>query len=239
MDLGATQRAPVALPLLALPIGDRDVVRAAFVWNLVVEIARLGGRAALVAPGGQAASPLWPEPGVGPLGAEVLLPNVQSLGELHRASIDAAVALAPDAFAGGVVLVRVPPQWLAGAKDGAGLLGWSLLLSSADSRDLAETYGLAKLLLRANAESQLGVTIHGARELSEARGAFSRVAEAAGRHLGSPLTSYGMLLDDLHVYRAIVSRRPIGLAHPQSRAARALRDVAQMLLDAAQERALV
>jgi MinD-like ATPase involved in chromosome partitioning or flagellar assembly len=42
--------------------------------------------------------------------------------------------------------------------------------------------------------------------------------------------SYGLLVDALHVYRAIVAQRPIGLAHPQSPAARALRDVAQLLL---------
>ncbi|MEE3325742.1 MAG: hypothetical protein VX252_00230, partial [Myxococcota bacterium] len=38
------------LPILALPMGDRDVVRAAFTWNLAVEIARLGGRARVVTP---------------------------------------------------------------------------------------------------------------------------------------------------------------------------------------------
>ena len=40
-----------------------------------------------------------------------------------------------------------------------------------------------------------------------------------------------LVVDDLHVYRAIVSRRPIGIEHPQSRAARALRDVARLVLD--------
>ena len=32
---------PAALPIVAVPVGDRDVVRAAFVWNLAVEVARL------------------------------------------------------------------------------------------------------------------------------------------------------------------------------------------------------
>ena len=35
---------PAALPLIGVPIGEQDVVRAAFAWNLAVEIARvLGG----------------------------------------------------------------------------------------------------------------------------------------------------------------------------------------------------
>ena len=232
-------RAPAALPLLALPIGDRDVVRAAFAWNLAVEIARLGGKAAIVAPRCDPESPLWPEPGIGPLGTKVMLPAANNLGELHRCALDASVQMAGDAHTGGVVLVRVPPSWLKSPHDGLGLLRWTLLLTSADSRDLVDTYGLAKLLLRASSESRIGVTIHGAGQPREARKAFTRLADAARRLLGRKITSYGMLVDDLHVYRAIVSKRPIGLAHPQSRAARALRDVAEMLLESARERAVV
>ena len=41
---------PAALPIVAVPVGERDVVRAAFVWNLAVEVARLGGSATLLAP---------------------------------------------------------------------------------------------------------------------------------------------------------------------------------------------
>jgi MinD-like ATPase involved in chromosome partitioning or flagellar assembly len=45
-------------------------------------------------------------------------------------------------------------------------------------------------------------------------------------------------ISDLHIYRAIVAQRPIGLEHPQSRAARALRDVASLLLADAKDCAL-
>jgi len=226
-----------ALPLVALPIGDRDVVRAAFAWNLCVEVARLGGRATLVAPACDAESPLWPEPGVGPLGAELVVCEAQGLGHLHRCALDVAVerAVATDPETGGVVLVRVPPVWLRGAADGAALLRWSLLFSSTDPDDLLETYGLAKLVRRAQVGARVGVTIHGVRRIGEARVAFQHLARTADENLGSPLASYGALVDDLHVYRAIVARRPIGLEHPQSPAARALRDVAGLILEDALE----
>jgi hypothetical protein len=45
----ARESAPVALPILTVPVASRDVVRAAFAWNLTVELARLGARAILVA----------------------------------------------------------------------------------------------------------------------------------------------------------------------------------------------
>ncbi len=227
-----------ALPLVALPIGDDDVVRAAFAWNLTVEVARLGGSAALVAPLPSVPSPAWPRPGRGPLGAEALFTRAQSLGELHRAALDVAVTRAADAADGGLVLVRVPPRWLLRAADGHGLLRWSLLFTSTERRELLETYALAKRIVAVGAESRIGVTVHGARRLADAERAFAHVADVARRHLRLAPVSYGLLVDDLHVYRAIVARRPIGLEKPQSPAARALRDVARLLLLDARNAAL-
>jgi hypothetical protein len=221
-----------------VPIGDRDVVRAAFAWNLVVEAARLGHSAALLTPGGHAAAPLWPEPGPGPVGAEVLVADAAELGALHRAALDAAVARAADAPDGGLVLVRIPPAWLRGARAGRNLLRWTLLFSSTERRDLLDSYSLAKWIFAGVEDARVGLTIHGARSIAEAERAFQRVAGASLAHLGRAPQSYGLLVDDLHVYRAIVARRPVALEHPSSRAARALRDVAQLLLDDARKASL-
>lgn len=227
----ATDR-PAALPILTIPIGERDVVRAAFAWNLAVEIARLGGSATLLAPEESEPSPLWPEIGPGPVGAEVSIATAGSLAELNRAALDVAVTRAADCPDGGVVLVRVPPDWLrGGARDGRALLRWVLLFASTEHRDLLETYGLTKRVLEGSGQARVGVTIHGARCIADAEQAFHRVADASARHLRHGLVSYGLLVDDLHVYRAIVSRRPIGIEHPQSRAARALQDVARLVLE--------
>jgi hypothetical protein len=212
-------------------MGERDVVRAAFTWNLAVEVARHGASSTLVAPEDDEPGLLWPEPGPGPLGSEIVLVDARGLGELYRAALDVAVARAADCRDGGVVLVRVPSPWLGDAAKGSGLFRRVLLFASLEPRDLLETYGLAKRLLSAVADTQVGITIHGARRISEAEQAFQLLAGVAARHLRRPLVSYGLLVDDLHVYRAIVSRRPIGLERPPSRAARALSDVARLLLE--------
>jgi len=230
---------PAALPIVALPIGERDVVRAAYAWNLAVEVARQGASATLLAPANCEPSPLWPEPGPGPVGAEVVLAEADGFGELSRAALDVAVSRAADSNDGGVVLVTVPPAWFDGAAEGRALMRWVLLFAAPEKRDLLEAYALAKRIVSANPETRVGVTIHGIRRVGEAEGAFRRLADAAARHLEHPLTSYGLLVDDLHVYRAIVSRRPIGLEHPQSRAARAVRDVARLLLEDARMQAVV
>jgi hypothetical protein len=213
-------------------------VRAAFAWNLTVELARLGARVALIAPGDASTAPLWPEPGRGPLGAEVVYVPARDVGALGHAAFDAAITGAADATEGGVVVVCVPPEWLVRGGPVRPLLRWVLLLGTPEAGDLREAYALAKLAYRRGSDPLVGLVIHGVRRRREAERAFARVAGVAARHIGRSPLSYGLLADDLHVYRAIASRRPIGLEHPQSRAARALRDVARMLWDDAQKMTL-
>jgi len=228
---GAPRLGAAALPIMALPVGERDVVRAALAWNLTVEIARLGASATLLAPQAAEVGLIWPEAGRGPLGAELVQSPAQDLGALYRDAADIAVRRAAEPSDGGVVLACVPPQWLRGSRDEGSLLRWALLFATPDARDLLETYSLAKLLLKRRPDATVGVAIHGVRRIVEAERAFHRIAGVAARHLGRAPRSYGLLVDDLHVYRAIVARRPIGLEHPQSPAARALRDVARLVLE--------
>jgi hypothetical protein len=225
-----TSAAPRAIPvpILGVPLGDGDVVRAALVWNLAVEIARLGSGGTIVAPAVEDAGSLWPEPGQGPLGTELVLTFAEDLGELATAALDVAASRSEESLEAGFVLVRVPPGWLEKGPVAQPFLRRILLFVSPDRRDLVETYSLVKRCFAAGAES-VGITIHGVRSVTEAEQAFLRLARASERHLGRPLTSYGLLVDDLHVYRSIVSRRPVGLTHPHSPAARTLRDVAKLV----------
>ena len=103
-----------------------------------------------------------------------------------------------------------------------------------------DVHGTADAAVRADGarRADLGFRDPRARRIEEGERAFSRLADTAQRHLGHSVVSYGLLVDDLHIYRAIVAHRPIGLEHPQSRAARALRDVARLLLDDAQDHTL-
>jgi len=218
-------------PLVAIPLGPRDVVRASFVWNLGIELARLGASTAILAPSGDEGSALWPEPGPGPLGSELVLSRAESLGALARAARTLVTARERETpHAPNVVLARIPPAWLERAEDGAALARRVLLFSSPDRRDLLETYALVKRVLALAPTAQIGVTIHGVRSIAEARAAFERLAHAAERHLLRSLVSYGLVADDLAVYRSIVARRAVSLSQPRSAAARSLGEVARLLL---------
>lgn len=230
--------APPPLPILGLPIGERDVVRTALAWNLAIETARLGGTAVVVAPLLDEGSPLWPEPGVGPLGTELVFCPANDLESLYQAATDLAVARAETASRGGIIFVRIPPSWLDGDGMKVNPIRWMLLLTSANRRDLHEAYELAKSLVRTNSRTEIGVTIHGVSAIAEARQAYDHLARISEEQLGLELSSYGLLVDDLHVYRAIAAQRPIGLAHPQAPATRALMDVARLLYEDARSRVL-
>jgi len=220
--------APYGVPVLGVPLRDGDVVRAALLWNLAIELARLGPQATIVAPAVDDATSLWPDPGQGPLGTELVLTFAEDLAELASAVTDVAATRREESVEPGLVLVRLPPGWLGKGATVQPFLRRVLLFASPDRRDLVEAYCLAKRCFAFGAEC-VGVTIHGARSVTEAEQAFLRLARTSERHLGRPLTSYGLLVDDLHVYRSIVNRRPIGLTHPHSPAARALQDVARLV----------
>ena len=224
-----------ALPIVAVPVAPEDAVRAALLWSLSIEIARRGGRSLLLRPATPDGDPsAWPRPGRQPLGAELVEVSARSLGDLYRASVDAALLRSAEGEPG-LVLVQVPPAWLAAPGDGAALLEWTLLLTRGDASDLRATWRLAKALVEARPEGRLGITIHGATSRQEAERGFATLARAARERLGREVASYGLLADDLHVYRAVTDRRPIGVSQPQSLAARALHDVAGTLLEDASD----
>jgi len=221
-----------ALPILGVPIGDRDVVRAALTWNLAVEIARLGRRAVVLAPASKTQTPLWPEAGIGPLGTEIRFCPARNLEELGAAAQELAKECADSGpRTAGTLFVRVPPEWLAASATAPLVISWWLLLSSPNQGDLGEAHDLAAAIRKADPAAKIGVTIHGVSSVDEAKRAYEHLSRRCETKLALDLLSYGLLVDDLHVYRAIVAQRPIGLAHPQAPATRALMDVARLLCE--------
>jgi hypothetical protein len=218
-----------ALPVLGLAVGDRDVVRATLVWNLAVETARLSGTAVLLTPESEQAAPLWPEPGPGPLGCELIVRPAKDLASLYDQAHEIARERAEDNRGGGTVFVRIPPEWLQSEMAPPGHPRWHLLLSGRRPAELDEAIETAAQLIRTHPGSDIGLSIHGVTRVEDARRAFEHASERLERETGQAFVSYGLLVNDLHVFRAIAAQRPIGLAHPEAPAARALTDVARLI----------
>ena len=229
---------PPALPILGLPLGDRDVVRSAFAWNLAIETSRLGATAILLAPDADRSRPLWPELGLASLGCELAFCPAKGLKDLYETASSLARVRGATAQRGGLVFVRIPPSWLDEADALPDTLRWALLMSSPRAQDLEDTLALAHRLVARQPSIEIGVTIHGVSTIDEARLAFESLNLRARTERAQDLISYGLLVDDLHVYRAIAAQRPIGLAHPQAPATRALTDVARLVYEDARSRVL-
>lgn len=229
---------PLPLSVLGVPIGERDVVHAAYTWNLAVETARHGGASVILAPDSDRETPLWPAEGPGPLGSEVVYCPARNLAELRRAAAGLAEERSKTARRGGIVFTRIPPAWLSDASEAMDPIRWLLLFTSPRRQETAATFERVKQLVGRQPGLDVGVTLHGVRRIGEARAAFDELARRCEERLGTPIVSYGLLVDDLDVYRAIAAGRPLGVAFPQAPASHALRDVARLLYEDARSRVL-
>lgn len=218
-----------APPLVYVPLLPRDVVRGALAWNLAVEAARQGAAACLMAPPA-ASCASWPAPGCGPLGLEVEEIAASDFGTFARAAEAAARRTASRATGSALALAAVPVVWLRDISTRDPVEPWVLVLARPDERDLRETWAALEAVASRAPGARLGACVFGVRTLADARHTFESLAALAELELERPLVSYGALIDDVHLSRSIVTRRPIPLAQPASSAARALADVASMLI---------
>jgi hypothetical protein len=199
------------------PVGTGEVLRAGWLWNLALELRERGCASRLVAPAGGALAAF--------AGADATL--APSEGELDSAFARAAREL-PVAEGGRWLFLLAPRAEAPCAPD---LL---LLLVTPDPADQARACAQVAERTRRRPCPRVGVTVHGVRDLAHAEETYLAFAERCGRACEAPLTSYGVLLDDLAVYRAVGERRSLR-ARGCGEAVRSLADVARLLvLDDAQ-----
>jgi hypothetical protein len=237
---GSAERGVGLLPLslLGVPIGDRDMVHAAYIWNLAIETARQGGASLIVAPERDRDGALWPAAGAGPFGCELVHCAADDVTELCRAAAALAEERRRHAPRGGIVFVRIPPAWLAESKASLEPLRWLLFFASPGRMALDAPFEHLKPLIERQPGLDVGVALQGFRRVGEARKAFDDLARRFDERFGTPLASYGLLVDDLDVYRGIATGQPIGHRDPEAPACRALRDVARLLYEDARSRVL-
>ncbi|MEZ4332856.1 MAG: hypothetical protein R3F35_13930 [Myxococcota bacterium] len=227
------------LSILGVPLGERDLVHAALTWNLAVETARQGGAVAIVVPESDRDSALWSAHAPGPHTPEILFCPARHAADLYAAAGERAETLRRSTRRGGIVFVRLPPEWLEASPAAAtDAMRWILLFTSPRREDGSATFERVRRLVEQRPGLEIGVTVRGVARIEEARDAFDELARRCHERLGLALASYGLLTDDLDVYRAIAAGRAIGSTHPRSPAARALVDVARLLYEDARSRLL-
>jgi hypothetical protein len=217
---GAGEPAP---PLVGVAFAHPDPVQSALLWNLAVEIGRQQARVGVVAPGALLGAAF----GRDALG--VAVERVEA-GPAAVASAAEQMLRRIEARERALVFGAFDTSWLAKSTEWSALLRWSLVFARPDERSLRDCAEALAAIATESPQARLGVTVYGVRNRTEARDCFEHLALGVERRFGCPLTSYGVLIDDVHLSRSIVTGRPIGLASPQSGAARALADVASLVL---------
>jgi MinD-like ATPase involved in chromosome partitioning or flagellar assembly len=197
-----------------------DLLRGAIVWNLALELGRAGAAVEAVIPTDVGVAQEDPTLGVRVSGAHVA-DWVRAAGQARSRLAERASLDAP-----GVLLAGLAAAATAAAAEHADR---ALLCCATGPAALERAEVQGRRWLEAG-HDRLGVVIHGAGSLREARRSFERLAGPLERVAGQPVASFGLLVDDLALYRSLVERRPVGLTRPQSPAGRALADVARLVL---------
>jgi hypothetical protein len=222
-DAGASPAADGAPPLIGVPLARPDAVRAALLENVAVEAGRQGARVTVLAPGALlgvagASTPFGVESHRIDAGPAALVSGAEEA--LRRAS-----RRGPS-----LVFAAYPASWQQKGANVATLLRWSLVFVRPDAASLHEAAGAIESIAAQAPGARLGVSVYGVRSLVEARDCFEHLALGVERRFGCALVSYGVLVDDVHVSRSIVTGRPVGLSNPHTPSARAFADVARLLL---------
>jgi hypothetical protein len=221
---GVDATAGVLPPLIGVPLARPDAVRAALLDNVAVEAGRQGARVTLLTPhtlGGVLTAegpPFGVESHRVDDGPSALVRGAEEA--LRRAPLRDPV----------LVLAAYPASWLQKGAECAALLRWSLVFVRPDAASLREASSALEAIAAQVSGARLGVSVYGVRSIVEARDCFEHLALGVERRVGCALTSYGVLVDDVHVSRSIVTGRPVGLANPHTPSARAFADVARLLL---------
>jgi hypothetical protein len=225
------------LPLATVPVADSDLVRAGLVASLADEVTGLGGRSIILTPDTPNARAMFAGGGGNSETTRIEVLDAHSIHELAAAAVDRASALKEDEAIDGVVIARVPPAWLEGDEVPGELFDWLLLFTSTHERNLVDAYSLAARVLRENPEAEIGVTVHGAAARREGEAAFGLLARSVEQHLGRSVANYGLLLEDLDIYRSLAAGQAIGRAHPDSPANVSLREAAKLVFERARKTA--
>ena len=214
------QTQPGPVQVLAVPMEGADLLRGAIVWNLALELGRAGAAVEALLPADAGVPQQDATLGVR-VGAAAAADWALAAGQARTRLGDRARLGAP-----GLLLAGLAAQATATA---AAHAERALLCCATEPAALERAEAHGRRWLEAG-QNRLGVVIHGAGSIREARRAFERLAGPLERVAGQPITSFGLLVDDLALYRSLVERRPVGLTRPQSPAGRALADVARLLL---------
>ena len=212
---------PATLALLSEP---DDAFAVTVTWNLAHELARRGLAVAWVT--SLADEELLP-PDATP-GLTRLLSPAQELSGLARAVSEAIAKLAASPTPG-LVLVRVPPGWIAPGPAAERTLAWTLQLVAPDLEQRIRAISIARRVLAARPAARVGAVLHDVRNVREAERAFTALTRECVERSHARLVSYGVLLDDADLYRSLLARRPLTLLRPDARATRAVADVANLL----------
>jgi flagellar biosynthesis protein FlhG len=92
-----------------------------------------------------------------------------------------------------------------------------LVVTTPEATAMADAYGMIKVLVRKQYGGPISVVINMARDMTDGKRTYLRIAEVTRRFLNTDLYFAGVLLRDNRVRAAVRARTPVVLAYPKAR----------------------
>ena len=105
-----------------------------------------------------------------------------------------------------------------------------VLMTTPDITAIADAYGMAKVIVQENEKSRMSILVNKVSSFKESRDVFVRLNECSKRFLDYSFRELGYVLKDNAVGYATQKRVPVAISYPNSRASRAIRRIAGVLL---------
>lgn len=96
-----------------------------------------------------------------------------------------------------------------------------LVVTTPEAPAMTDAYGMIKVLVRKQYAGPISVVVNMARDATDGRRTYQRLAEVAKRFLQTDLYYAGVLLKDERLCQAVRARQPVVLAYPRAQISQA------------------
>ncbi|MBN1509259.1 MAG: MinD/ParA family protein [Sedimentisphaerales bacterium] len=113
-----------------------------------------------------------------------------------------------------------------------------LVVTTPEATAMTDAYGMIKVLARKRYQGPISIVVNMARDLTEGKRTYQRIADVARKFLARDLYFAAVLPRDDRLLTAVRSRKPVVLAYPNAQVSSALAKLAARLSEARHDRQL-
>lgn len=106
-----------------------------------------------------------------------------------------------------------------------------MLITTSDSKDLTNLYGLLKLVKQSNIKSKTSIVVSSVINIKEALSIFNKFKNTSKKFLGINLKYLGFIMEDKKIIESVKKQKPFIVSYPNSYASKCIENIANYLIE--------